>query len=397
MSELAIFGAPPAFAEPLHVGRPILGDRARFLERVEGIFDRAWLTNEGPLVRELEEKVAALLGVEHCIATANGTLALQLLLRACGVKGRVILPAFTFVATAHAVQWEGLEPVFCDIDPATHHLDPAHVEALVDAETSAILPVHLWGRPAPIAELEVVAARHGVPLLFDAAHAFGSAYRGASVGGFGLAEVLSFHATKLVHTFEGGAVTTNDGEVASRVRLMRNFGFADYDRVVSAGINAKMTEIAAAMGLTMLERLDDLLAFRRRTYERYRAGLAGVAGVRLLFHPPDGSSNYQHVVVEVDEREAGLARDDLYRVLWAENVLARRYFYPGCHRMEPYRSIDPHADRRLPNTNLVASRVLCLPTGGGVGDSEVDRVCELVAVAVDNAAAVRARLGRGEP
>ena len=396
MKELAVLGGPPAFREPLHVGRPVLGDRDRLRGRLEEVFDRGWVTNDGPLVRELEEKVAALVGVEHCVATANGTLALQLLLRACELKGRVILPSFTFVATAHAVHWEGLEVVFGDIEPTTHNLDAASAEGLVDNETAAILAVHLWGRPAPVAELEALARRRGVALLFDAAQAFGSAYGGRAVGRFGLGEVFSFHATKLIHTFEGGAVTTNEREVANRVRLMRNFGFEGYDRVVTPGINGKMTEVGAAMGLTLLERLDELVAARRRIYERYEIGLARVPGVRLVSHPPDGSSNHQHVVIEVDDREAGLARDDLHRVLWAENVRARRYFYPGCHRMEPYRSLDPDADGRLPNTNLVASRVLSLPTGGGVGDFEVDRVCELVEIAVENAATVGSRLRETE-
>ena len=396
VERLAVFGAPPAFAEPLHVGRPLLGERDRLLKRLNDVFDRGWLSNDGPAVRELEERIAELIGVEHCVATANGTLALQLLLRACDVSGRVILPSFTFVATAHAVHWEGLEVVFCDIDPATHHLDPLHAGALVDGGTSAIVAVHLWGRPAPITQLQAVADRHGVPLVFDAAHAFGSAYEGVPVGQFGVAEVFSFHATKLLHTFEGGAVATNDGDVARKVRLMRNFGFEDYDHVVSLGINAKMTEVAAAMGLSLLESFDEIAAGRRRTYDRYEGGLAGIAGVRLISDLPYASPNFQHVVVEVDEGEAGLARDDLHRTLWAENVLARRYFYPGCHRMEPYRSLNPKLDERLPNTNFVASRVLSLPTGGGVGDLEVDRVCELIAVAVENGAAVRARLERRE-
>jgi dTDP-4-amino-4,6-dideoxygalactose transaminase len=253
--------------------------------------------------------------------------------------------------------------------------------------------VHLWGRPAPISELQAVAARHSVPLLFDAAHALGSTYSSRPIGAFGTAEVFSFHGTKAVHTFEGGAVTTNDGDLASRLRLLRNFGFEDYDRVVSVGINAKMSEVGAAMGLTLIEDLDLIIAARRRAYGRYDAGLDTVTGVDLLPHPV-GSGNYQYVVVEVDEAQTGLTRDELQRTLWAENVLARRYFYPGCHRMEPYRTLDSAADARLPQTNRVASRVLCLPTGAGVRDHEADRVCELIGLALENAAAVRDRLAR---
>ena len=247
----------------------------------------------------------------------------------------MIVSPFTFVATAHALRWQEVTPVFCDIDPRTHNIDPARLEELITPRTTGILPVHVWGRPAPVEELSRLATEHGLQLLFDAAHAFGCSHGGRMIGGFGTAEVLSFHATKVVNTLEGGAIMTTDDDFAQTARLMRNHGFADYDQVTHIGTNGKMNEVAAAMGLTSLESRDDFVGANRRNYEAYRAGLSGIEGVELIAYPEAERSNWQYVVLEIDE-SAGLSRDELQEVLWAENVLARRYFFPGCHRMEPY-------------------------------------------------------------
>lgn len=377
MSDFAILGGPPAFSEPLHVGRPNIGDRDRLMQRIATVIDRRWLTNDGPLVHEFEEVVAEFLGVPHCIAMCNGTVALEIAIRAAGLTGEVILSPFTFVATAHALQWQEITPVFCDIDPRTHNIDPARVEELITPRTTGILPVHVWGRPGPVEELTGLADKHGLRLLFDAAHALGCTHGGRMIGSFGTAEVLSFHATKVVNSFEGGAIVTADQGFADIARLMRNHGFADYDEVSHVGTNGKMSEVAAAMGLTSLESRDDFFAANRRNYEAYRAGLEGVEGVELIAYDDTELCNWQYAVLEVDE-SAGLSRDELQAVLWAENVLARRYFFPGCHRMEPYRSLCPDAARRLPEAERLVRRVLVLPTGTSMDENAVAVVADLV-------------------
>ena len=389
---LALFGAPPAFAERLHVGRPNIGDRARLMERFDDLLDRRWLTNDGPYVLEFERRIAALLGVRHVVAMCNATVALEIAIRALGMTGEVIVPSFTFVATAHALQWQQITPVFCDVDRHTHNIDPRRVEELITPRTTGIIGVHLWGRPADAAALAEIAARRKLRLLFDAAHAFGCSAGGRMIGSLGDAEVFSFHATKFLNSGEGGAVTTNDDDLARRMRLMRNFGFAGYDEVVYVGTNGKMNELSAAMGLTSLDAMDEFIATNRANHAAYAAALDGIPGVTLLRYDDRERSNYQYVVVDVEEAEAGLTRDELQQVLQAEQVMARRYFYPGCHRMEPYRSYFPQAGLVLPETERLTQRVLTLPTGTAVDATIVQRVCDVIRVAVQHASQVRERL-----
>jgi dTDP-4-amino-4,6-dideoxygalactose transaminase len=393
-ASLAVFGNKPAFAEPLHVGRPNLPDKQAILERIAGALDRNWLTNGGPLVAEFERRVAAEIGVPHCIAVANGTIALELAIRALGLAGEVIVPAFTFIATAHALAWHGVTPVFCDVDPVTHTIDPRYAEQLVTPRTAGILGVHLWGQACDVDGLAELAARKKLTLFFDAAHAFGCTHRGRAIGGFGSCEIFSFHATKFVHCGEGGAITTDDDLLAERLRLLRNFGFAGYDRVTSIGTNGKMSELAAAVGLTSLDHMATIVAANRTNYDSYRRCLAPVSGLRLFPFDPREESNFQYVVVEVDERAAGLSRDELTAVLFAENVLARRYFFPGCHRMDPYRSSTGDEVPSLPVTEDLAERVLALPTGLQVNEAIVLRIADLLRTAIENAPAVRRRLSQ---
>ncbi len=383
IEQLAILGGKPAFDEPLHVGRPNIGDRERLLSRITTMLERKWLTNNGPYVHEFERRIADRAGVRHCVAMCNGTIALEIAIRAAGLKGEVIVPSYTFVATAHALQWQEITPVFCDIDPLTHNIDPAKVERMITPRTSAIIGVHLWGRPCDIDGLTRIAERHGLALLFDAAHAFGCSYRGRPIGGFGNAEVFSFHATKFLNTFEGGAIVTNDDDLAAKMRLMKNFGFSGYDNVIYVGTNGKMTEPAAAMGLTNLESVDHFTAVNRRNYDEYRQHLAGRRGLSLMRYDEREQSNYQYIVVELDEATP-ITRDELVAVLHAENVLARRYFYPGCHRMEPYRSFFPHAGLLLTETESLARRVLLLPTGTAVGPADVAEICAVLGLALDH-------------
>jgi dTDP-4-amino-4,6-dideoxygalactose transaminase len=330
-----------------------------------------------------------MLEVEHCVAVANGTLGLQLLAKAAGLTGEVVMPSFTFIGTAHAFAWIGLTPVFCDIDADTHTLDPAAVERAITPATSAIVGVHLWGRPCDVGALEEIAARHGLPLFFDAAHALGCSYGDRTVGGLGDAEVLSFHATKVANAAEGGAIATGDGELADRMRLMRNFGFSDYDRVAGLGVNAKMSELSAALGLASLDAFDGFVEVNRRNHERYVAELGDVGGVSVLPYEPGERHNFQYVVLELSDAVLErLPRDDLVAVLHAENVLARRYFSPGCHRQEPYRA----TEWSLPVTDDVSARVVVLPTGTAVGERDIATVCAIVRAAIVNGELVRERL-----
>jgi dTDP-4-amino-4,6-dideoxygalactose transaminase len=397
VDDLALFGGAPSFGEPLHVGRPNIGDRQKLFERFNQMLDSRWLSNAGPFVRELERRIAELVGVKHCVAMCNATVALEIATRALDLRGEVILPSFTFVATAHALQWQKITPVFCDIDPATHTIDPAMVERMITPRTTGIVGVHLWGRGCDVEALTAIARRRGLKLLFDAAHAFGCTHKGRMIGSFGDAEVFSFHATKFLNSFEGGAVVTNNDELAKKMRLMKNFGFQGYDDVIYIGINGKMTEASAAMGLTSLESMDDFVKVNLSNYRRYRAELRDVPGVRVVDYDEGEKSSYQYVILEIDAAQAGLDRDQLMAVLQAERVLARRYFYPGAHRMEPYRSYFPHADMLLPQTRRVSARVLSLPTGTAVSDGDIDRVCGLIRFAVAHGPAIASRLEGRSP
>lgn len=384
---LAIFGNAPAFPEPLHVGRPNIGDRESLLKRIGEILDRCWLTNNGPLVREFESALCSFLGVKHCIAMSNATVGLEIAIRAAGLKGEVIVPSFTFIATAHALQWQRVSPVFCDVDPSTHTIDPIEVEKLITPRTTGIIGVHLWGTPCDINALQSIADRHGLTLLFDAAHAIGSQYNGKPIGGFGLAEVFSFHATKVLNAFEGGVVSTNDDELARKARLMNNFGFTGMDSVEYIGTNGKMNEASAAMGLTSLESLDDFVQVNRENHQVYARHLVHITGLKLLGYPAKENNNHQYVIVEVDEDICGISRDLLMEVLHAENVRARRYFYPGCHDMEPYRSMG--REWNLPETTKLARRVLCLPTGTAVDADSIEKICQIIESAISNAEKIK--------
>lgn len=393
IDDLAIFGGAPAFLTLLHVGRPNIGDRVRLLSRINDILDRRWLTNDGPYVHEFEKKLSEYLGVKHCIAICNATIALEITIRALGLKGEVIVPSFTFIATAHSLQWQEITPVFCDVDPRTHNIDPICIEKMITPRTSGIIGVHLWGRPCAVESLKRIAADHNLKLVFDAAHAFGCSYKGRMIGGFGEAEIFSFHATKFFSTFEGGAVATSNDELAAKIRLMKNFGFAGYDKVIYIGTNGKMSEISAAMGLTSLESIDELISTNRHNYELYRGELGNVPGLQVIKYEDTERCNYQYIVIEIDEAIAGISRDLLLTILHAENVVARRYFYPGCHQMEPYRSYFPHASLLLPNTMNLVQKVLLLPTGTALNDGDIQKICRIIRLGVDNADAIKTRLG----
>lgn len=365
-------GKNPLFSEPLHVGRPNLGDRTRLFSRFEDLLDRQWLTNDGPYVKAFEQSIAEYLDVEHCVVVCNATIGLQMAIRALDLQGEVIVPAFTFPATVHALALEGVTPVFCDVDPQTHNIDPFEAERLITKRTTAILGVHLWGNPCAVEGLADLTERRRLRLLYDSAHAFGCSHRGQMIGNFGDAEVFSFHATKFLNSGEGGAITTNDSLLAERLRRLRNFGL-QAGEVTQLGTNGKMTEFCAAMGLTSFESRDQFIDRNRDNYAAYQTALGDVPGLRLLF-PAQDNGNAQYVVVDVDAREAGVSRDALFRSLHAENVLVKRYFAPGCHRMPPYAATFAATGRRLAHTDYLCERLLQFPTGCSVSHIDVARI-----------------------
>lgn len=377
LTDLAINGAPPAFVDPLHVGRPNIGNREAFLQRVNEIFDNRWLTNNGPMVQQFERRTSDFLGVKHCVAMCNGTIALEIAIRALGLTGEVIVPSWTFVATAHALYWQGITPVFADIDPITQNLDPDAVRRMITPRTTGIIGVHLWGRAAPVDELQSIADEHGLQLMFDAAHAFGSSHKGQSIGRFGACEVFSFHATKAFNTMEGGAVTTDDDELAEAMRLIRNFGFNGYDNVIHPGTNGKMIEVCAAMGLVSLDGFADVIQANQRNHAAYKQALATIPGVTLVDYDPAERNSHHYVVLEIGD-DCHSSRDEIVDALQAENILARKYFWPGSHNMRPYRDLFPHAGLVLSNTVAKSERVLVLPAGVNMPATSIRVICDAI-------------------
>lgn len=392
ISDLAIFGGQPLFAQPLHVGRPNIGNRERLNERFDKILDSLWLSNNGPLVQEFEHLIENYIGVKHCIAVCNATIGLEIAIKSLNLTGEVIVPSFTFIATAHALKWLGIDPVFCDIEPKTHNIDPNKVEDLITSRTSGIIGVHVWGRPCDVDKLAEISDRYNLHLIYDAAHAFGCSYNGNMIGNFGDLEVFSFHATKFLNTFEGGAIVTNDDALATKIRHMKNFGFSGYDTVVSIGTNGKMNELSAAMGITGLESLNELILTNYNNYLSYKKYLSGIPGVTLISPNIGDKSNYQYIVIEIDDSITNISRDDLHDILHGENVLVRKYFYPGCHNMEPYVSLNPDAKKTLQETRKLIHRVMTLPNGTSIGETDIIGICKIITLVLNNAKEVNSLL-----
>jgi dTDP-4-amino-4,6-dideoxygalactose transaminase len=365
----------PLFLKPLHVGRPNVGNRDRFLKRVHEIFDQMWFTNGGILVQQFEKELTRYLGVKHCIPVCNATLGLEIAIRAIGMQAEVLVPSFTFVATPHSLAWQGITPVFCDVNPLTHNLDIRKIEKKITPRTTGIIGVHVWGNACEIEALTELAKRRNLHLIFDAAHAFGCSHQGKMIGNFGALEVFSFHATKFFNSFEGGAIATNNDDLAAKIRLMKNFGFSAMDQVIFPGTNGKMTEIAAAMGLTSLESINEFIACNKRNYDLYRQCLQSVPGIKVFEHPSEQRHNYQYVILEINEDEFKMNRDSLMEALHSQNVLARRYFFPGCHQMKPYQT-NPSA--HLEQTDALSSRVLSLPNGTSVNERDIRAIASFI-------------------
>ncbi len=388
----ALFGAAPVLNRPLPVGQLYFPGWDRYEAAMRNLFERGWYTNHGPLAQQLEARLAERMKVRHVVCVTNATIGLVMACEALGLTGKVILPSFTFIATAQALSWTRLTPVFCDVDPRTHQITAELIEPLIDAETSAILAVNLWGDACPAAPLQALADRHGIRLFFDSAHAMGCEIGGVPVGNFGDCEVFSFHATKVFSSAEGGCIATNDDALAARLRNIRSSYGAGSTVEVSKTSNGRMSEAQAAIGLMNLEDLDTVLARNGATFAQYSTALALVPGVEV--HAPRHASktNHQYIVCEIDEPTFGLSRDVLLGLLKAENIVARRYFYPGAHRSIPYVDELPQYVEALPETDRLNARLLQLPSGALVQPTHVAAVCERIAAAQRHAVAIQARI-----
>lgn len=354
---------------------PLLEDFYPFLEK---IWESEWITNNGQFHQQLEKELCEHLGVEFLSLFTNGTLPLLTALQALHIKGEVITTPYSFVATTHALWWNGLQPVFVDIDPSTCCLDPDKIEAAITPKTSAILPVHCYGMACDVERIQAIADKYGLKVIYDAAHAFGVELNGESVLKHGDMSTLSFHATKVFNTAEGGALIVRDAETKERIDQLKNFGITGETTVMDPGINGKMDEIRAAFGLLNLRHIDDAIEQRRQVAIRYRNALRNVKGIRFLDEMEGLKQNYSYFPIFVNAEEYGMMRDELYFKLQKQDVFGRRYFYPLISTFSPYRGLPSAAPENLPVATKIANEVICLPIHHDLGEGDVDRVLELL-------------------
>ena len=360
------------------VTSPLLPSLEEFVPMLRDIWDRKWLTNNGHYHRELERALCEYLKVPYVSLFTNGTLPLMCALQALRVTGEVITTPYSFVATTHALWWNGIKPVFVDIDPETCNLDPDKIEAAITPRTTAIMPVHVYGKPCDTARIQAVADKYGLKVIYDAAHAFGVEVDGKSILEAGDMSTLSFHATKVYNTVEGGALVCHDERTKQRIDYLKNFGFAGETTVIAPGINGKMDEVRSAYGLLNLRQVDAAIAARRRVAVRYREALRGVPGLRVMEDMPGVRHNYSYFPVFVDAAAYGMTRDELYFRMKEHGVLGRRYFYPLITDFSTYRGLESARPENLPVATRVADSVICLPMYHDLTDGDVDRVIGLI-------------------
>ena len=366
------------FDEPIYVTRPLLPELSEVVARLEQVWASQWLTNAGAQHEQLEEALRRYLQVPQLSLFNNGTVALLTAVRALGLTGSVVTTPFTFPATPHSLVWSGLEPIFCDIDPLRLTIDPAKIEAAIRPDTAAILAVHVYGVPCDVHAIETVARRRGLKVIYDGAHVFGTTIDGTGIGAFGDTTMFSFHATKLFHTAEGGALSSATPELKRAFDHLKNFGILNQEEVDVPGINGKMNELQAALGLAVLEHVAAERDKRRAIVDRYRARLSGVAGLTLLPQLPGVSDSYQYFVLRIDAAAFGLARDAVQDRLKAYNVLTRKYFFPLCSEYPCYRELPSSAPANLPVAHRAVREVLCLPLYGTLPLDAVDRICDFL-------------------
>ena len=358
----------------LYVTRPFMPPLEEFMPFLKDIWARKWLTNEGPYTEELERVLCDYLGVEYVSLFSNGTIALVTALQALRITGEVITTPFSFVASSHALHWNGIRPVFCDIEPETFTLNPERIEAAISPQTTAILPVHVYGYPCKSKEINSIAEIYGLKVIYDAAHAFGVTVNGESVLNFGDMSVLSFHATKVFTTFEGGAIVCHDRAMKKRIEFLKNFGFANEVTVVGPGINGKLNEVQAAFGLLQLRYIDEIIRKRRRIAYIYRERFEGVPGIRFIDDLKGVRHNYAYFPLIIEGSVYGKSRDEVYELLKQKNIYSRRYFYPLISQFPTYRGLPSSKHENLPTAVSISNRVLCLPIYPDIGDRDIERI-----------------------
>jgi len=360
------------------VTSPLLPSLDDFIPLLKDIWDRRWLTNNGHYHDELEKNLAEYLGVEYLSLFTNGTLPLITALQAMRITGEVITTPYSFVATTHSIWWNGLKPVFVDVDEKTGNLDPEKIEAAITPHTTAIMPVHVYGTPCNTQRIQEIADIYGLKVIYDAAHAFGVRVDGKSILKSGDMSTLSFHATKVYNTIEGGALICHDKATKQRIDFLKNFGFNGETTVVAPGINSKMDEIRAAYGLLNLKQVDSAIESRKSTAEKYRKGLKDVPGIRMLEDIKGVRHNYAYFPIFIDEAAYGISRDSLYEKLKEYNIFGRRYFYPLISTFSAYKGLDSANPQNLPVAHKLASQVLCLPMYAGLDEDSVNKVIDVV-------------------
>jgi dTDP-4-amino-4,6-dideoxygalactose transaminase len=363
--------------KPIYVTQPYLPPLEEFIPYLEQIWKNKWLTNAGPFHQELEAALTRHLEVPGLSLFTNGTIALVVALQALRISGEVITTPFSFVATTHSLLWNGITPVFVDIDPATFNLDPDRIEAAITPKTTAIMPVHCYGNPCDVVRIQRIADRFGLKVIYDAAHAFGVRYRGESLVKHGDLSVLSFHATKAFNTFEGGAIVSPDEKTKRRIDFLKNFGIADEVTVVGPGINGKMNEVQAAFGLLQLKYLEDGRTKRRQVDQLYRKELQNVPGLGLLAEPAETEGNYSYFPILVGP-EYGMDRDALYERLRTHGIYARRYFFPLISEFPMYRGLPSASAENLPVAGRISQQVLCLPIHADLSPAEQERIINFI-------------------
>lgn len=362
----------------LTVTSPLLPDLQEFNSLLEEIWASKWITNNGRFHQQLEKELAEYLKVPFLSLFTNGTLPLITSLQALEVKGEVITTPYSFVATTHSIWWNGLKPVFVDIEPSTCNIDPSKIEAAITPQTTAIMPVHCYGKPCDINAIQDIADRYGLKVIYDAAHAFGVEVDGDSLLNAGDMSTLSFHATKVYNTIEGGALVMKDEETKRKIDYLKNFGFRNEVEVVAPGINSKMDEMRSAYGILALRQVDDAIEARHRVAVQYREALKNVPGVRFFEDMPGVKHNYSYFPVFINAKEYGMTRDQLYFKLKESNVLGRRYFYPLISTFEPYRTLPSSAAENLPVATRIADEVICLPMHHELSEADVERVLDIM-------------------
>lgn len=358
----------------LTVTSPLMPDLDEFHEMLQEIWKSRWITNNGTFHKQLEKELAAYLKVPYISLFTNGTLPLITAFQALRITGEVITTPYSFVATTHSLWWNGIKPVFVDIEESSCNMDPSRIEAAITPRTTAILPVHCYGFPCDTDAIKAIADKYGLKVIYDAAHAFGVEKNGVSVLNAGDLSTLSFHATKVYNTIEGGAIVMHDKETKKRIDYLKNFGFAGETEVVAPGINSKMDEIRSVYGILNLRLVDSAIASRRRVAERYKDALKNVEGISLFEDLPGIKYNYSYFPIMVDSEKFGMTRDQLYEEMKKKNIYGRRYFYPLISHFSTYRSLESAKIDNLPNANRVANSVLCLPLHHSLSENDVERV-----------------------